>query len=283
MWRCIMSRSNTKEEKRRLAVIYIILIALVICVIYPMFFMVINSLKKGVDIVYHPAIVPAWKELRLDGYAMVFRETLLLRSIINTLTIIVIQGVLNISLNTSAAYAMAKIKFRGREYIFKLMLWSMMVPGVVLLIPTYIMFQNYVDTFIPLIVPGIASAYNIFLIRQFIYNIPNDIIDSAKIDGANHLHILRSIIIPMSIPVISTVSVLLFMGVWNDLLGPQIYLRSRELQTLQVALSNLSSQVQTNTAAARWAGMTIATIPLIFVYAFSQKYFVKAFTSFDLK
>ena len=140
-------------------------------------------------------------------------------------------------------YALAKIKFYGRNLVFRIILSTLMLPAILLLVPTYILMDKigWIDTYRVLIIMGMVGAYNIFLFRQFMSQISDEFIEAAKIDGANHLYIYSRIVMPMSLPVITSVGILDFVTRWNDIFNPLLYIRSEERFTLQLGLWKYSS------------------------------------------
>ena len=278
-----MSTSNIRSQRNILRIIYILLIAGLIVVVYPFIFMLLNSLKPGMEILHYPGSFP--KTWTLNGYSEVFTQLNMGRLFANTIFVAGATTVLNLILNSMIAYALTKMHFRGREFLFKMILSTMMIPGILLLIPTYMFMYHigWIDTYRVLILPGAVSAYNIFLIRQFYSQIPDDFVEAAKIDGANHGRIFLEIIIPMSKPVLATVAILVFMGSWNDLFGHLLYLRSQSKFTLQLALYQFQTQIPGEHTEQIWAALMISTLPIVLVYFSLQKYFVEAFSGVGLK
>jgi multiple sugar transport system permease protein len=184
-----------------------------------------------------------------------------------------------------AAYAIAKIPFPGRNYIFSFMLATMMIPGILFLIPTYVLMFNlgWVPGFQALIVPAAVSVYNIFLLRQFMISIPTELIEATRLDGAGELTIFTRLIFPLSRPALATVAILNFMASWNDFFGPLLYLNRPELWTVQLGLYQFRSSVPGENAQQIWAATTLITLPLILVFFFLQDQFMKAFANVSLK
>ena len=192
---------------------------------------------------------------------------------------------LNTFLSAMAGYAIAKIPFPGRKQIFGFMLATMMIPGVLFLIPTYVMMYRlgWVGHFYALIIPSAISVYNIFLIRQFVIGIPNEQIEAARLDGANDIHIFTAIILPLSRPVLATVAILSFIGSWNDFLGPLLYLNKPETWTVQLGLYQFQSSIPGEHLQEIWASMVMITLPLVLVYFLLQDQFIKAFANVSFK
>ncbi|HEY8348010.1 MAG TPA: carbohydrate ABC transporter permease [Symbiobacteriaceae bacterium] len=265
------------------APIYLFLILGLVVVAYPFFFMLMNSVKPGMEILHYPNHLPT--RISWLGYIRVFRELNLLRLFANTLFVSGTVTILSVLCNAMVGYALAKLRFPGRNALFTLMLATMMIPSVLLLVPSYMMMYRWgwVDTYLPLILPAAVSAFNIFLIRQFVGEIPDAYLEAARLDGATEWQLFWRIILPMSGPVLSTVAILTFMAAWNDLFGPLLWLRDEKLFTLQLALQRFEGTIPGQFAEERWAATTLVTLPVVFVYLLLQRSFIKAFTNVGLK
>ena len=265
------------------AVVYLLLILGAIVVIYPFFYMVMNSFKFGPDILHAPTKLPS--RLTLSGYVGVFAQLNMLRLFKNSLILAVSITLLNTGLSALAAYAIAKIPFPGRDHLFGFMLATMMIPGVLFLIPTYVMMYRlgWVGHFYALIIPAAVSVYNIFLIRQFMTGIPDELIEAARLDGASEINIFTRVILPLSRPALATVAILSFIGSWNDFLGPLLYLNNPQTWTVQLGLYQFQSSIPGENVQQIWASMTLITVPLVLVYFFLQDQFMKAFANVSLK
>lgn len=193
-------------------------------------------------------------------------------------TIIATLTTLGIVLSSSlVAYPFARMNFRGKDRLFILLLSTMMLPAIITLIPTYVIYKHlqWVNTFYPLILPGFfGDALSIFLLRQFFKTIPKEIDEAAMLDGASHWTIFWKIIIPLSKPALSTVVVFAFIASWRDFLGPLIYLNDPEKQTLELGLRTYQ-----NLHFEQWhllmAGSVLVMIPILIIFAIGQRYFIK--------
>jgi multiple sugar transport system permease protein len=193
--------------------------------------------------------------------------------------------VLNITFSSLAAYAFARINFPFKKLIFMMFISSMMIPAAVVMIPRFLLFTNLklVDTFLPLILPyAFGTAFSIFLLRQFFMTIPVDLEEAAVIDGCGKFRIWATIIVPLSKPIIATLSVFLFQSTYNDFMGPLIYLNSDTKFTIQLGLASFR-----NSFATRYdlimAGSMLALIPVLIIYIVCQKYIVKGIVMSGLK
>jgi multiple sugar transport system permease protein len=264
-------------------VIYFLLVLGAVVLFYPFFYMLMNSVKPGPEILHSPTSLP--RQFTLSGYVGVFRELNMLLLFRNSLILAVSITLLNTLLSAFAAYAIAKIPFPGRDQVFGFMLATMMIPAVLLLIPTYVMIYNlgWVGKFHALIIPSAVSVYNIFLMRQFMVGIQNEIIEAARLDGANELNVFLRIILPLSRPVLATVAILSFLGSWNDFLGPLLYLNRPETWTVQLGLYQFKTSIPGENLQEIWAATTLITLPLVLVYFFLQDQFTRAFANVTLK
>jgi multiple sugar transport system permease protein len=265
------------------AIVYLLLVLGALVVLYPFAYMVMNSVKFGPEILNNPTSLPT--KLTLTGFQGVFATLNILLLFKNSLILAVSITFLNTFLSAMAGYAIAKIPFPGRKQIFAFMLATMMIPGVLFLIPTYVMMYRlgWVGHFYALIIPSAISVYNIFLIRQFVIGIPNEQIEAARLDGANDIHIFTAIILPLSRPVLATVAILSFIGSWNDFLGPLLYLNKPETWTVQLGLYQFQSSIPGEHLQEIWASMVMITLPLVLVYFLLQDQFIKAFANVSFK
>ncbi len=266
-----------------LVLTYGVLILGAFFVVYPFLYMVMNSFKPGSEMLNYPRdLFP--REWTFSGYTGVFAELNVLRLFRNSAFLALSITFLNTLLSALAGYAFAKIPFPGRDRIFGLMLTTMMIPGVLFLIPSYVMLYNlgWVGRFEALIVPSAVSVFNIFLLRQFMSGIPDELIEAARIDGASELTIFSRLILPLARPALATVAILTFMGSWNDFFGPLLYLNQPENWTLQLGLLQFRGTVPGVNSQQIWALTTLITLPIVVVYFFMQEQFVKAFANVSL-
>jgi len=239
----------------------------------PFFWMISTSLKTAYDAVKVP---PVWfsNPLQFSNYVKLFQEQPLVKFILNTVKIVVIVLLGQLFFSSLAAYAFARIKFVGRNVLFFIYIGTMMVPTQVTLIPTYLLFAKVgiTDSHIPLILPQFFSAFGVFLLRQFFLSLPMELEESAKIDGCNRFQIYWKIMLPLIKPALMTLAVFTFMSVWNDYMGPLIYLTSVSKYTISLGLAFFKGTYITS-----WhlmmAGAVVSLIPILVFYLAAQKYF----------
>ncbi len=280
--------ASFRESKRRRAAIARLLATLAlfagaIVVLIPLVWMLSTSLKSDAEVMVNPSFIPMhWQ---FDNFYKAWQSgpfgTYLKNSVFITLSCLI--GTL--LSNSLVAYGFAKIRFKGRDVIFLCVLGTMMIPGMVTMIPTYVMFSSFgwVGTYLPLIVPAFgASAYYIFLLRQFFLTIPMAYNEAAKIEGASELNIFARIVLPMSKPIITTIAVFEFNAKWNDYFSPMLYLDKESMYTLQLGLRSFRG-----TAGVEWqkfmAASLLVLLPTVIVYACLQKYIIQGVAAGGLK
>ena len=206
------------------------------------------------------------------------------RYFFNSLYIAVLSTFGTLVTGTLAAYAFARVRFRGKEGVFSIVLGSLMIPGEVLLIPSFIFLANagWIDRYEALIIPWMASVFGIFMLRQFFMALPSDLFDAARIDGAGHLTMLRHVAIPLAIPALVTLGLFSFLGSWNALLWPLIMTNRQEMRTVQVGLQNFITDVGTDYGALM-AASTLVIAPVIIGFLFVQRQFIQGIARAGLK
>ncbi len=222
----------------------------------------------------------------LDHYRAVFHKIPLGRAFVNSVFVASTVTALALVFSSITGYALAKLQFKGRELVFALILFTMMLPFQITLIPMYVMMVNFgwLNTYQALIVPGMISAFGILILRQSFLSIPQDLLDAARIDGCSELRIIFQVIWPLSKPALITVGLITFMNTWNDVLWPIIVMREQSMMTMPQAVAlfavggQADAQMGTILAAA-----TLLGLPIIAAYLFLQKHFIASMASSGLK
>lgn len=255
---------------------FLLLIAGSLFMMAPLFWMLSIALKS-MDEIYRGEFSFIPDDIQFSNFIEIFNVITFGTYFLNTSVITVIVVLANVFVNAFIAYGFAKIKFKGRKVLFIIVLSTMMLPGFVTLIPQYVIFAKIglVNTYYPLIIPHLlGSAFNIFLLRQFFKGVPDTYIEAAKLEGANHFQIFFKIALPMVKPALFTVAIFSFNGVWNDFLGPLLYLNDESLYTLQLGLQVFQEQSTT-----QWnylmVGSLLILAPVIILFFFFQKYFIQ--------
>jgi ABC-type glycerol-3-phosphate transport system permease component len=262
---------------------YSLLSIAAIVFIYPFIWMVSASLssENGIpDLIFLPI------DFTFDNYFTVFQSIPIFRALFNSLLVAgsVTAGVLVFASMTG--YALAKHRFKGRNFIFYLIIFTMTLPFQITLIPNYILMVKFewVNTFAALIIPAMINAFAIILFRQHFLSIPNDLIDAARIDGCGEMRILFQILWPNSIPTIITIGIITFMTSWNDVLWPIIVIRDEQLMTLPqlVTLFTVGGRSLAQIGV-KLASATFLALPILIAYIIFQKYFIQSMASTGLK
>ncbi|WAM35860.1 carbohydrate ABC transporter permease [Caldicellulosiruptor acetigenus] len=279
----MMSSINRKKMVTKLF-LHLILILVSISMIFPFLWMISTSLKS-LDQVF--LIPPIWipKPLQWENYLNAWNALPFGNAYLNSLKIALICVIGQLITCSMAAYALAKINFRGKNIIFIAFLATMMVPSQVTMIPTFILYKyiGWIDTHLPLTVPWVLfSAFGVFLIRQFILTLPKELDEAAIIDGANHFVIYTRIILPLIVPVLATLAIFTFMSSWNNFLGPLIYLNSPEKYTVPLLLAQFKGIYITDWTLLM-AASTIAIVPVLIVYLLGQRYIIESIALTGIK
>jgi multiple sugar transport system permease protein len=269
-------------------VAWLLLVAMSILFIVPFLWMFSTSLKDVTDLAN-----PSWIPDRIvwSNYSEAFSFGLWPQWAMNTVIITVAAVVGNVLSTALVAYAFARLRWPGRDQLFGLVLATMMLPGIVVMIPKYILFsklpafgfmgsETWINTFLPMIVPAFTgNAFYIFLTRQFMRGIPMELSEAAKIDGASEFRILASIIMPLTKPALAAVAIFSFQGAWEDFLDPLLYLKSEPLYTLQLGLRTFEFAAG---GAPHWPWMMAASLvvmlPVVIVFIMFQRYFIEGVT-----
>jgi multiple sugar transport system permease protein len=257
---------------------YLLMILISVATVVPFLFMASTSFTKSFTMMtYPPTLIPA--NPSFDNYyeiLFVFQEGLFPRWFFNTLftTLCITLG--SLFLNTLSGYIFAKKEFYGKNVVFSLLLATLMVPGAVTLIPAFLMVNRLglFNTYWALIIPGLASPFGIFMMRQFISSLPTELIESAKIDGASELRTFWSIIVPLSTPAMAALGIFTVINAWNAFLWPLVVLRSNTMRTLVVGLATVQSEFNINYGLVM-AGSVLTVLPMLILYILFQPYFVE--------
>ncbi len=267
-----------------LAVLYFIIAVLALIFLLPFLWLILSSFKQSSDLFSNP---PRWLPTvwTLENYVKGFTGFPFFRYFGNTLLIIAFNIVGGVVSNTLVAYSFARIRWKGRNAVFYLVLMTMIMPFHVTMVPLFLMYSKmgWIGTFLPLIVPGFfGNAFFIFLIRQFFIGIPFEISEAAKVDGASELRIYSQIILPLSKPVLVTVMIFTFMNCWNDFIGPLLFLTDNSKYTLSIGVQQLMSQNDPRWTLLIAVGVAMTT-PVLIIFFTLQKYFIEGIAFSGIK
>jgi len=268
-------RSKKKIIKRTIN--YLVLTALALFFIFPFLWALSTSLKTSTDVLAWP---PKWipKPATLDAYKYVISNVPFARYFINSLIITVLGIIFNVGFASLAAYPLARLKFKGRDLIFFLILLPMMIPiqgGLIVNFITILNLKLY-DTYLAVVLPSAVSIFGIFIMRQNYLSIPRDLEDAARIDGCNEFQLWWKIMFPMVRPAATALSIISFAGFWNAFLWPLIVLQNENKFPLQVGLSYLNNMFEQNYRYIT-ASLIVAALPLLIFFFFTQRYFIEGY------
>jgi len=278
---------NTNSYRTRRVVRNVILHGVLIfggiVMVFPFVWMVFSSFKPSLEVIsvdFH--LLPQTWTVR--NYVRVFEELKLLRGYANSLTVSALITVSALLTATLAGYLFSKIRFFGREVLFFLVLASVMVPPHVVLIPLYALISafRWVDTYQGLVFPFLINAFGVFLMRQFMRGIPDDLVEAARIDGASDFRIYFSIILPLVRSALAVLGILVFLWSYDEFLWPLVTVHKPEMMTLPLLLGHFT-QAEAKFPGESMAACTLVVVPVLVVYAFFQQYFVKGISMTGLK
>ncbi|MBZ2198114.1 carbohydrate ABC transporter permease [Ruania sp. N2-46] len=283
-----LRKTNRRRSRVGSTVYHALMIALACIVLYPALWMLMSSLKPSSDIVGNVSLIPENGSLQnyitaLDGIGGVSTFTFFQNSLI-----VAVLSVVGVVLSASvSAYAFSRVKFPGRSLFFSMMVATLLLPFHVVIIPQYIVFNNLdmVNTFWPLLLPKFLAtdAFFVFLMVQFMRGLPMELDEAARIDGAGHIRIFGSIVLPLMKPSIITASIFTFIWTWNDFLGPLLYLKQPDLYTLPIALRLFVDQTTVSDYGAQMAMAVLALLPVMIFFFIFQRYLVEGVSTSGLK
>jgi ABC-type glycerol-3-phosphate transport system permease component len=277
-------RRERQLERIRRTVIFLIVLALALTFVFPLVWMAITSLKSIPEVYSYPVVW--WPSvLRFYNYPKALTLFPFLRYAWNTVQI-TIPATIGVTASSSVvAYGFSRLRWKGRDLVFYLVLATLMIPQWVTLVPLYILFSNigWVDTFKPLIVPTFfGDPFSIFLLRQFFLRQPQELVDAARVDGASHIRVFWQISLPLARPALAVVALFAFIYNWTDFFNPLIYLSNEKLYTLQLGLLDFFGNYYVN-----WPGFMAASIvvlaPITILFFLTQKTFIEGITFTGLR
>lgn len=270
----VMKKKKSSAVLRRV-LLYIVLILIAIIMVVPFLWMLSTSLKTQYDAVKIPPVwipdPPQW-----ENYVKLFTEQPMFQFMLNTIKIVFFVVLGQLFFSSLAAYSFARISFKGRNVVFFFYIATLMVPGQVTMIPTYLMFAKagLMDNHLALILPAFFSAFGVFLLRQFFMSLPRELEEAAEIDGCNPFMTYWRIMLPLVVPAMLTLGVFTLMNTWNDYMGPLIYLSSPEKYTMTLGIAYFKGVYTT-----QWnlvmAGSIVSVVPILIAYLCAQKYFIE--------
>ena len=276
-----------KQKNANKALIYICLLIGTVVVIFPFIWMLSTSLKTLKEVFVFP---PQWipKDPQWGNYAEVWKANNFLRYFLNSLIVSSILMVGQIITSSLAAFAFARMDFRGKNFLFMMVLGTTMVPTEILLIPNYVIISklHWINTYQALIVPSLGYALGIFMLRQHFMTFPKDLEDAARIDGCGRFRFFTSILMPNSKTSLAVVAVFSFINSWNSYIWPLLVTQNEKMRTIQVALAAFKD-AQSSGANTNWpllmAASTIVVVPVLVIYLFCQRWIIEGHATSGLK
>ncbi len=284
MTNVINSKKSLTKKRVNAVILQVVMIAITICMVTPFVVTFLVSVKTGSD-VYSVTIWP--KRFYFQNYIYVLQETTILKAFFNTIGYLIPPLFVGLITSAMAAYALSRLHYRGREMIFSILFATVMIPGIVTLVPSYVMFSNFynwVNTPLPLIIPGMfGGVMTMFYLRQFMMGLPRELEEAAFIDGMNKGGIFFSIILPLAKPALIAQAVLSFSGFYNDLMGPLMYINTEpEYYTVQLVVNTLNSAYGSKQEQLL-AACFLALVPTFVLFACAQKYFIEGIAVSGIK
>ena len=249
----------------------------------PLLWMVSASfMPTGEATALPPRLLPS--AVTLEHYRALFTRLSLARYAVNSALLAVAVTLVSLLLNSMAGYALAKFRFGGRDRIFQGLLAALVIPGQVAMLPLFLMLKEMgvINTYWGVIIPGMASVFGIFLMRQYALSIPDTLLDAARIDGAGEFRIYWFLVLPACAPILVTLAIFTFMGTWNDFLWPLIVLTDDRMYTLPVALANLAGE-HVQDIELMMAGAVLTVLPVVVVFVALQRYYIAGILSGGIK
>ncbi|MBW5449229.1 ABC transporter permease subunit [Cohnella sp. CFH 77786] len=261
----------------------------VVCLL-PIIWMILGSMRSYQELIQNAGhlslntLVPVEWTLKNFTDVIFDDQHPFLRYVFNTLFVAATVTLLVLLINSLAAFAFAKLSFRGSAAIFVLFMSALIIPGEVMLVPNYMLVNNlgWLNSFKALIIPSTLSVFGIFMLKQFFEEIPTEILESARLDGASWLQIYRAIVLPASVPALITLGIITFLGNWDGYLWPLVVINDDKLQLIQVAIANFTSISGTEWTKVL-AANTIATVPILILFLILQRYYVQGITMSGVK
>ncbi|HJQ40725.1 MAG TPA: carbohydrate ABC transporter permease [Thermoanaerobaculia bacterium] len=250
------------------------LIAGSLLTLFPLLWMLAASfMSNGEATTYPPHVVP--HAPTLEQYRQLFVRLNIGRAFFSSTVIAVVTTLFSLLFNSMAGYAFARLRFRGRDRLFTLLLAALVIPAQVGMLPLFLLMKSLglVNTYWGVIIPSLASVFGIFLIRQFMLSIPQELLEAARIDGAGEWRIYWSVVMPLARPILATLAIFTFMTTWNDFMWPLIVLSDESRYTLPVSLANLVGE-HAQDVELMMAGSVLTVLPVLALFLFLQRYYI---------
>ena len=268
-------KAISKRAKIGRLLIHIFLMIGCVITLYPLIWMLVSSFKSTTNVMSVPPVFFP-KNPTFENYATVFGDYIG-RFFLNSLWIAVVKTAIPVYTSALLGYIFAKFRFKGKNAMFYVFIATMMVPWIVTIIPLYNLFNkmHLLDSYWALILPAVISGYGVYLVRSFMYQVPTELIESARIDGCSEFAIFNRIIMPLVKPAMAALGIILFLGAWDDYLWPFLVLTTESKYTLTIGLAKYAFKQYTIAYGPVLAGSVISILPVVIVYIFLQKHIVE--------
>lgn len=267
----------------RRAIVYSVLVIFSVGSLVPIIWLVVSAFKANADF-YIYAFAPPVERLTLTNFSSLFKQMPFLRFMMNSFFVAGVTVIVQLFFSSLGGFALAKYAFDGKKVIMGVMIATMMIPGPVLLAPMYelIYHLHLIDSHLGLIVPGIVNVFGMFLFRQSMLSVPDEMLQAARIDGCNEFQIFWHMVLPVSRPIVGAFCLIAFMGTWNSFLWPQIILQTSDRFTLPIGLNQMVGVYETDYGALM-AGTLLAVLPVVVLFFLLQKEFIAGLTKGAVK
>jgi len=275
---------NTKRSRASQVWLYAVLTVGFILVVTPFVWMILGSFKSEGELRQVP---PTWwpQTGTLDNYRDLFDKAKFLTYFFNSTLVAAVVTAGNVIFCSMVGYALAKLDFGGKKLVFGLVMGTLLLPGMVTFVPLFVLVANMglVDSYPGLILPFLVTPFGVFLMRQFIMQLPDDLLDAGRIDGAGELRIFRQIILPLCGPALGTLGILTFLSSWNSFLWPLVVAQTQDYYTLPVALALFSTGQHETDYGLLLAGATVVVLPIVIVFLILQRRFIEGIATTGIK
>jgi multiple sugar transport system permease protein len=272
-----------RPDALRAAAVNTALVVLTTLTLFPLFWMVsVSLMAPGEASRFPPPLIPA--SPTLENYRELLGAEGILRQAFNSLWLALAATAMSVTFNVAAGYAFAKLRFPGRERLFRTLLGALVIPAQVTMMPLFLMLKSMglVNTYTGALVPWITGVFGIFLVRQYAQSVPDELIEAARIDGASELRILLEVVLPVIRPILATLAALTFLASWNDFMWPLIVLSDRDMQTLPLALASLSRE-HVQDAELMMAGSVLTVAPVLAIFLVLQRHYMQGLLAGSVK
>lgn len=274
--------SAGRAAAARNVILHAVMIAGALAMFFPFYWTLVTSLSPGTGLGSAPTLIP--EDLGFSAYGRLFSDLPFARVVANSLLLAVVTTLAQLFTSATAAYVFSRLPFPGRSVVFGVYLATMMIPLQVLVVPLFAQMRSWglVNTYLGAVLPTLAAAFGVFLLRQAMNQVPIELDEAAALDGAGHFRVFWSLMLPNIRPALATLGVFAFMNSWNSFLWPLVVLRSPDMQTLPVSLAGLQGQYTTEWDVVM-AGSVVSILPMLALYLFAQKYVVQGVANTGLK